>query len=159
MHMDIHETRRANLKKWLETHTTPPAEKSLFSQLKGTGSFGEKVARRLELKYEMGVGYLDRPGQLDGGSNSPINDQNPPLSDEAQALIRCVERLDGSGPEFAQMFAAHARLLALAEHVMGMHDAGVVREKLQERKQKLAAHADRGTPHHAKRDRRSEGSN
>lgn len=33
----------------------------MFSQLKSTGSFGEKVARRLEVQYRMGDGYLDTP--------------------------------------------------------------------------------------------------
>lgn len=54
-------TRRANLMEWLETHSVPPAEKSLFSQLKDpTNSFGEKLARRLERDYGMGNGFLDR---------------------------------------------------------------------------------------------------
>lgn len=64
--MDIVETRRENLRRWVAEHGTPAKEKSLFSQLKSTGSFGERVARRLEEQYKMGAGYLDRPlGQLD----------------------------------------------------------------------------------------------
>jgi len=59
MPMDIIETRRERLRQWVKKNGTPQKEKSLFSQLKSTGSFGEKVARRLELKYAMGVGYLD----------------------------------------------------------------------------------------------------
>ena len=58
--MDIVEIRRANLRRWVAEHGTPPKEKSLFSQLKSTGSFGERVARRLEEQYRMGYGYLDR---------------------------------------------------------------------------------------------------
>jgi hypothetical protein len=61
--MDIIEIRRQNLRRWVAEHGTPPNEKSLFSQLKANGSFGEKVARRLEEQYGMGAGYLDRdPG-------------------------------------------------------------------------------------------------
>ncbi|WP_426110996.1 LexA family protein [Massilia sp. PWRC2] len=64
--MDIIEIRRANLRRWLATNGTPTKEKSLFSQLKGVGSFGEKVARRLEAQYRMGDGWLDRiPEGLD----------------------------------------------------------------------------------------------
>ena len=58
--MDIVEIRRENLRRWVAEHGTPPKEKSLFSQLKSTGSFGERVARRLEEQYRMGYGYLDR---------------------------------------------------------------------------------------------------
>jgi len=59
--MDIVEIRRENLRRWVAEHGTPPKEKSLFSQLKSNGSFGERVARRLEGQYKMGAGYLDRP--------------------------------------------------------------------------------------------------
>ena len=57
--MDIIEIRRENLRRWIAEHGTPVKEKSLFSQLKSTGSFGEKVARRLEEQYKMGAFYLD----------------------------------------------------------------------------------------------------
>jgi len=59
--MDIVEIRRENLRRWVAEHGTPAKEKSLFSQLKSNGSFGERVARRLEEQYRMGAGYLDRP--------------------------------------------------------------------------------------------------
>jgi len=59
--MDIVEIRRENLRRWVAEHGTPQKEKSLFSQLKSNGSFGERVARRLEEQYKMGAGYLDRP--------------------------------------------------------------------------------------------------
>lgn len=63
--MDIVEIRRENLRRWVAENGTPAKEKSLFSQLKSTGSFGERVARRLEEQYRMGYGYLDRaPGGL-----------------------------------------------------------------------------------------------
>lgn len=60
--MDITETRRENLRRWIAIHGTPAKEKSLFSQLKANGSFGERVARRIEKQYKMGAGYLDTPG-------------------------------------------------------------------------------------------------
>lgn len=59
--MDITDIRRENLRRWIAKHGTPSKEKSLFSQLKSTGSFGEKVARRLEQQYKMGDLYLDTP--------------------------------------------------------------------------------------------------
>jgi len=59
--MDITETRRENLRRWVVENGTPAKERSLFSQLKANGSFGERVARRLEADYRMGDGYLDRP--------------------------------------------------------------------------------------------------
>jgi SOS-response transcriptional repressor LexA len=58
--MDIVETRRANLRRWVADNGTPTKEKSLFSQLKSNGSFGERVARRLEEQYKMGKGWLDQ---------------------------------------------------------------------------------------------------
>jgi SOS-response transcriptional repressor LexA len=63
--MNITETRRENLRRWVVENGTPAKERSLFSQLKANGSFGERVARRLEADYRMGDGYLDRPiGEL-----------------------------------------------------------------------------------------------
>jgi hypothetical protein len=57
--MDMQEIRRGNLRKWLETHSVPPKEKSYFSQLLSGASFGERAARRLESDYGMGESYLD----------------------------------------------------------------------------------------------------
>lgn len=58
--MDIIELRRENLRRWVRENGTPAKERSLFSQLQGgVGSFGEKVARRLEEQYKMGRMYLD----------------------------------------------------------------------------------------------------
>ena len=57
--MNITDIRRQNLERWVAIHGVPQKERSLFSQLKGEGSFGEKVARRLEQDYRMGNGYLD----------------------------------------------------------------------------------------------------
>lgn len=50
------------LREWFATHPRPQREKSLLSQLLNAKiPFGEKVARRLEIKLGMGVGFLDNP--------------------------------------------------------------------------------------------------
>jgi hypothetical protein len=64
--------RRKKLIQWVALNGTPQAEKSLFSQLKASGSFGEKVARRLEEKYKMGYRYLDTE-DAPPVSNKPIS--------------------------------------------------------------------------------------
>lgn len=52
--------RRQNLTNWFNNHPIPQSEKSLISQLKnGKGSFGERLARRLERDYGMPEMYLD----------------------------------------------------------------------------------------------------
>lgn len=81
--MDIIETRRENLRRWTSGHGTPQKERSLFSQLKGSGSFGEKVARRLEEQYGMGHLYLDTP--IEG---SPHTEESAPLP-----YLRGVQRV------------------------------------------------------------------
>lgn len=63
------EIRRENLRRWVAKNGTPPKEKSLFSQLKANGSFGERVARRLEQQYGMGDGYLDRDPAQQGAAD------------------------------------------------------------------------------------------
>lgn len=58
--MSIQDTRRANLRAWVQKHGTPTKEKSYFSQiLSGTSPIGERAARRLERDYRMGEGFLD----------------------------------------------------------------------------------------------------
>jgi hypothetical protein len=62
MESDIYSIRRENLKAWVARHGVPPKERSYFSQLMlGTTSIGERAARRIEVSYKMGVGYLDNP--------------------------------------------------------------------------------------------------
>lgn len=73
--MDITEIRRENLRRWIAEHGTPVKERSLFSQLKANGSFGERVARRLESEYRMGDGYLDR--DPDAPATAPQGDLPP----------------------------------------------------------------------------------
>jgi hypothetical protein len=135
--MDIQEIRRANLMRWLEKHSVPQKEKSLFSQLKGGASFGERVARRLEADYHMGVGFLD----ADETSNSSNRGQNPVLSSEAEQLIQCVMRLDGRGDQARKTFAYTLGLLEIVERLGLVHDADVVAE-LAEQEQLLALHAE-----------------
>jgi hypothetical protein len=126
--MDIQDIRRANLMRWLERNSVPPKEKSLFSQLKGGASFGERVARRLEADYGMGVGFLD----ADEASNSSNKGQNPVLSDEANRLIQCVMRLDGRGKEVRQTFAYTLGILEIVERLGSVQDADVASEPAEQ---------------------------
>jgi hypothetical protein len=68
--MEMKEIRRENLRAWVATHGVPSGERSYFSQLLGgSGSFGERAARRLEEKYKMGDGFLDNTDGLGQKSN------------------------------------------------------------------------------------------
>lgn len=72
--MDIVETRRENLRRWVAVNGTPVKERSFFSQLQKDASFGERVARRLEQQYKMGAGYLDSP--IGSSTSKPPFDEN-----------------------------------------------------------------------------------
>jgi len=74
--MDIVETRRENLRRWVAANGTPPKERSFFSQLQKDASFGERVARRLEQQYKMGAGYLDRSVGVESTSPKAPFDEN-----------------------------------------------------------------------------------
>jgi len=74
--MDIVETRRENLRRWVAANGTPAKERSFFSQLQKDASFGERVARRLEKQYKMGDGYLDKPLNTQTSSQSIPFDEN-----------------------------------------------------------------------------------
>ncbi|WP_152494988.1 hypothetical protein [Paraburkholderia kururiensis] len=125
--MDIQDIRRANLRRWLDTHSAPIAEKSLFSQLKsGVGSFGERVARRLERTYGMGDGFLDRD------NNQANTSQFPPLSDEARDLVYWVERLDGAGGAIRKIFVSLTTILQVAESIHESHNSNAVQQLLKE---------------------------
>lgn len=68
MNGDMQTLRRENLRRWVDVNGRPQEEKSLFSQLLDAGSFGEKVARRLEKQYGMGNMYLDtQPTESNAG--------------------------------------------------------------------------------------------
>ena len=126
--MDIQDIRRANLMRWLETHSTPPKEKSLFSQLKGTGSFGERVARRLEKDYGMRVGFLDEAAP----SDSPNTRQNTPLSNEAKALVSRIEQIDSLGDPARKIFVHMASILEVAESIGDPHNPKSARALIEE---------------------------
>ena len=97
--MDIVEIRRENLRRWIEKNGTPPKERSLFSQLKADGSFGERVARRLEEQYRMGTGYLDRDPWAPQAAQSEAPQQDAaPLEDggkmAAELLVLAAEMIE-----------------------------------------------------------------
>ena len=94
--MEIKETRRARLKEWFSSRSIPSKEKSYLSQLMGgTGSFGERAARRLEKTYGMDNGYLD-----DTATRDPveINLENNP---EFPAIRRVNLRLSAGMTGFS----------------------------------------------------------
>lgn len=99
--MNIADTRRKNLDRWVAVNGVPQKERSLFSQLKGGGSFGEKVARRLEVTYKMGDKFLDAPCDGDGG-----NQKTPSIEAPAQE-----ERKDS--PQYAWINSREAELITL----------------------------------------------
>lgn len=90
--MTIQETRRANLRAWVQQNGAPSKEKSYFSQvLSGTAPIGERAARRLERDYRMGEGFLDTPQR---GDTKPPADANPPslwpFASIAEAEVRAL---------------------------------------------------------------------
>lgn len=108
--MDIVEIRRENLRRWVAEHGTPAKEKSLFSQLKANGSFGEKVARRLEEQYKMGVGFLDRaPGQA---APQDLIDDEGFITSEPAVVPGAMGVRVGDGPTTTPIRAVKLRLQA-----------------------------------------------
>lgn len=128
MFMDIQDIRRKNLATWLQTHSVPPGEKSLFSQLKGGGSFGERLARRLESDYGMDCGYLDQIMSAEPA----IRGQKTPLSAEAKTLIRWVERTDGLGDQARNLFSHLLSAVELAESLGNTHNQSPVESLIDE---------------------------
>ncbi|WP_186072101.1 hypothetical protein [Burkholderia gladioli] len=109
--MSIQDLRRANLRRWTEKHGIPSKEKSFFSQLLGTGSFGERAARRLEAEYGMGEKFLDReeaPNAIEARAES----EDRELSPEASALVAAIEAADKDGID-PKAFSALAQVLTL----------------------------------------------
>lgn len=101
--MDITENRRENLRRWVAENGTPAKERSLFSQLKANGSFGERVARRLEADYKMGDGFLDRDPDA------------APSLDELRKLVpdaRHVHASDADDPTMTQIMKVKIRVQA-----------------------------------------------
>lgn len=126
--MDIQDIRRGNLLAWLKTHSVPQKEKSLFSQLKGGASFGERLARRLESDYAMGEGFLDRTSN----TNSPNKEGKQPLSSEAEQLISWIRRLDGLSDKAPEIFGHIADILALAHKGALTHNSRATRSLIDE---------------------------
>lgn len=83
--------RRKKLLQWITVNGTPTAEKSLFGQLKTTGSFGEVVARRIEAKYKMGHRYLDTE-DAPPATNKPLSSSE--LSKVLSLTIDTPEELE-----------------------------------------------------------------
>ncbi|MDQ2822756.1 MAG: S24 family peptidase [Pseudomonadota bacterium] len=101
--MDIVETRRANLRRWVAKHGTPVKEKSLFSQLKANGSFGERVARRLETQYKMGAGWLDQQNAEVAATAFDVNAKPVAMGSRAIPVISAIQA--GKMKEIAQPYA------------------------------------------------------
>jgi phage repressor protein C with HTH and peptisase S24 domain len=108
--MDIVEIRRENLRRWVLEHGTPAKEKSLFSQLKSNGSFGERVARRLEEQYKMGAGYLDRPPAQPEAAGTAAN-QLRDISELVPGAVR-VRAAEPSDPALTQIKKVKLRVQA-----------------------------------------------
>ena len=110
--------RRKKLLQWIALNGTPANEKSLFSQLKGTGSFGEKVARRLEERYRMGERYLDT------AEAPPVNNAPPSGNDFMRALSLTVE-----APEEVEYLAVY-RLADENERKLIDRAVSIVRQRI-----------------------------
>lgn len=96
--MDKVQTRRDNLRKWVEKNSVPTKERSFFSQLiNGSSSFGEKAARRLEETYGMGSMYLD---SSDGA-----------LAKAESKHIKVIEH-DPTDPDFVEIRKVRLKLSA-----------------------------------------------
>ena len=116
--MDIVEIRRENLRRWTDVNGIPQKERSLFSQLRGSGSFGEKVARRLEEQYGMGHLYLDIPASDEG---RPSVEPTPALPDEIT-----------SDPDFSSLpYLSGVRRVSVGEDEHGQVPIKRVNLKLQ----------------------------
>lgn len=103
--MDIIETRRENLRRWVAENGTPAKERSLFSQLKADGSFGERVARRLEEQYRMGAGFLDQD----------VSDDTERQEEKAQRpVLKAVAATEDSAAEMLKLVSEMIETYRLA---------------------------------------------
>lgn len=98
------------MRRWVAEHGTPPKEKSLFSQLKSTGSFGERVARRLEDQYRMGYGFLDRASG--GVQPGAAREDDGFITDAPEMPSGVVGVRVGEGPATTPIRAVKLRLQA-----------------------------------------------
>lgn len=79
----------------------------MFSQVKSIGSFGERVARRLETQYKMGKGYLDRsPNAHEMGQ--AVSARRPSHTEILPGAMR-VPAVDGSDSSLTQINKAKLR--------------------------------------------------
>ncbi|MFZ6690252.1 hypothetical protein [Undibacterium sp. SXout20W] len=92
------EIRRKNLQKFFSKRSVPPTEKSYISQLlSGKASFGEKAARRLEIDYGMGDGYLDSNAYLTSDVDDISSATSVALPEHIQAVIDLMFSVDERG--------------------------------------------------------------
>lgn len=145
--MDIQDIRRANLSRWLETHSVPAKEKSLFSQIKAGSSFGERLARRLESDYAMGDGFLD----LDPLADSSNTGQKVPLTADALNLIQWITRLDAISEPARKMFPMIAGILQIANSLPVPQNSSSGIHEFRIAEQQLSAAIQEGLPHAIKR--------
>lgn len=128
--MDIAEIRRQNLLRWIAENGTPVKERSLFSQLKADGSFGERVARRLEEQYRMGSGYLDRDPSAEFAEPKGLR---PVASGDEEAQKRIAEEAGRLTGEFlaraAEMIETY-RLASPADRERIDHAFGEARSRI-----------------------------
>lgn len=141
--MDIQDTRRHNLRSWVERHGRPPSEKSYFSQLLKDQSFGERVARRLERQYGMGEGFLDSPVP-ETTFNSPKRSQKEALSEDASVLIKAIHRLDGLSDPARKLFPVLVQMLNIAETLTVDHNAVTGMHEFREHEKTIDAALSEG---------------
>jgi hypothetical protein len=145
--MDIQDIRRANLQRWLETHSAPAKDKSLFSQIKAGGSFGERLARRLEADYGMGSGFLDSDEGIDSSNTS----QKVPLTADALNLIQWITRLDAISDPARKMFPMITGILQIANSLPVPHNGSSGIDEFRLAEQQLSAALQEGPSHAIKR--------
>jgi hypothetical protein len=105
--MNIQDTRRENLRRWINDNGVPAKEKSYFSQLLSGASFGERAARRLESTYSMGNGYLDSQAanvgmalQLVAQPPKALTNDEFSESDEIIELLALFQQSSKKGRQF-----------------------------------------------------------
>lgn len=90
------------MRRWVAEHGTPSKEKSYFSQLQSTASFGERAARRLERDYKMGAGYLDQPIEARAPGQAAVSN-DPKNILEMVPGARSVRAVEPDDPSLTQI--------------------------------------------------------
>ncbi|MGX9694434.1 S24 family peptidase [Achromobacter anxifer] len=116
--MSIQDTRRANLRAWVQQHGAPAKEKSYFSQiLSGTSPIGERAARRLERDYRMGEGFLD----VENAATVEVAPQQPEVSAGSAWPFRSVLEADVRALPANQLSELEGAIaLAIAQLKLGL---------------------------------------